>query len=96
MIVDDLDVMRVLTIPTKANAPLVIDSDAMLSLAIPRKGLQPVSWEDPQVAQFPDLIELNELSVRDAFDVHESGDACALREPCGIFALERPDHQSIV
>lgn len=96
MIVDDLDIMHIFSIPTKTNAPLVVDSDAMLSLTISRQCFQPISRKDPQVAQFTDLIELNELSVCDAFDVYESVNAGALRKPCGILTIERTDHRSIV
>jgi len=45
IIVDDLDVVGVAATPTEADAPLVIDSDAVLPFPILGQSLQPVTWE---------------------------------------------------
>jgi len=48
VIIHDLYVMRVAFSPSKTNAPLVIDPDAVLSRAVAGKGLQSVARRDPQ------------------------------------------------
>jgi hypothetical protein len=43
MVIDNLDLLGVSIVPTKANPPLVIDANTMLALAIPNQGLQPIA-----------------------------------------------------
>ena len=39
MVVDDLNVESIMSFPPKADAPLIVDSNAMLSDAFPLQGL---------------------------------------------------------
>jgi len=48
VIIHNLYFMRVAFSPSKANAPLVIDPDAVLSRPVARKGFQPVPRRYPQ------------------------------------------------
>ena len=43
MVVHDLDVLNAID-PAKANAPLVVDANAVLTLAVTFQGLEPVAW----------------------------------------------------
>lgn len=43
MVIDDLDVIGVAVAPHKADSPLVIDPDAVLTLSVAVQGLQPVA-----------------------------------------------------
>jgi len=43
MIINDLDIIGVAASPDETNAPLIIDSDAMLTLAIAFQRLKPVT-----------------------------------------------------
>ena len=47
----DLHVVHVAVSPPKAHPPLIIDPDAVLSLAIPRELLEPVAWWNPQILE---------------------------------------------
>jgi hypothetical protein len=49
--VDDLDVLRIGAARTKANAPLVVDTDAVLSQPIAGQLLQVVCWWNSKVGQ---------------------------------------------
>jgi hypothetical protein len=51
VIVDDLDVVRVSTLPTKTDSPLVIDSNAVLSLATTHELFKPIRWRDPEIIE---------------------------------------------
>jgi hypothetical protein len=44
VIVHDLHVKRVAVLPTEADAPLVVDADAPLALAVALEGLEPIAW----------------------------------------------------
>ncbi len=47
MIIYDLYVFRMATPPDKADPPLLIDTDAMLSFAISLQGFQVIGWREP-------------------------------------------------
>jgi len=47
MVVNNLDTIGSFRGPSKANAVLVVDSNAMLSSSVPGEGLQAIPWGDP-------------------------------------------------
>jgi hypothetical protein len=51
MVVDNLDVFGDALTPDKANAPLVIDPDAVLAVAVTLEGFQSVTRRGTQVSQ---------------------------------------------
>src|SRR6185312_5193630 len=61
VIVDDFDIRRALLGPHKADAPLVVDPDRMLSATISAQSFQPVRWRYPQVVEIERLMEHVEL-----------------------------------
>ena len=61
MIIHNFNVVRVFTVPAEANAPLVIDADAVLANAVAFQGFQAVAGRQRQVTQFARAIKLREL-----------------------------------
>jgi len=57
MVVYDLDVERVTLVPTEADAPLLVDPNAVLSCAVTPQGLQPIPWRDPQLGQIHGRVQ---------------------------------------
>jgi hypothetical protein len=57
MVVDDFDIAGSSVIPDKADAPLVVDPDRMLAVAIRPQSLQPVAGRHAKIAQDTRLIE---------------------------------------
>jgi hypothetical protein len=51
MVIDDLHPVRAVFRPDQAEAPLVVDPNAMLPLAIALEGLKPVAGRDPQFVE---------------------------------------------
>jgi hypothetical protein len=51
VIVRDLYVVGVSSIPSEANPPLLVDPNAVLTHAIPNEALQAVPWGHSQVVQ---------------------------------------------
>lgn len=44
MIIDDVNVMSIIFLPTKDNAPLIVNSDTEETLQITRELLKAISW----------------------------------------------------
>jgi hypothetical protein len=49
MIIHDLYLLRSLRGPAKADAELVVDSDAVLALAVALQSLKPIAWRGLQI-----------------------------------------------
>lgn len=81
MIVDNLNVLRSSIGPTKANAPLVIDADAMLTTAIPLEVLQTIARWGSQELESLCRIELDQLACGDFDDRAEPFRASRFKEP---------------
>jgi hypothetical protein len=63
MIVHDLYVVRVAVSPNEADAILIVDPNAVLSLAIPSQLLEPISRRDPEVANVRGGMQYKKLAV---------------------------------
>src|SRR5262249_5248950 len=69
MIVDDLDIVGVAVAPAEADAPLVIDPNAVLPFAISGQPLQPISRRRPQVLEIASIVKLHQLAISRPYDV---------------------------
>jgi hypothetical protein len=61
MIVHYVDVLWPLRQPTKANAILLIDPNAVLASTIPSQDLEPIARRHPEIARFLSRINLVKL-----------------------------------
>jgi len=68
VIVHDFNVVGVPFPPSKAETPLVVDPNAVLSLSVAMQGFQAVSRRRHQVSQFRGAVQLPELPARDMLD----------------------------
>jgi hypothetical protein len=68
VVIGDLDIGGVSIVPSKAEAVLVVDSDAVLPLAVSFQRLQLVAGNCRQVAQRDSPVQMEELPQRDRFD----------------------------
>lgn len=64
VVVRNLDLVRIATLPTKAHSILLVDPDAVLTGAFAREALQTVAGRYREFAQIPHAIELRELPAR--------------------------------
>src|SRR5579862_155334 len=71
VVVDDFDVFRITIAPFKAQSPLAIDSDAVLTRAVPRQLLQLVAGQDRKIAKACGGIQHFQFSGRDLLDTLE-------------------------
>ena len=72
MVVDYFDVVGVLFFPAKADAPLVVDADAVLPCSVAFEGLQAIAGRYPQILQAARDFKLANLAPCDRSDIRES------------------------
>lgn len=54
--------------PPEADAPLIIDPDAVLTCSIPAQCLKPVAWWHAQIIEASDRIEKQQFATGRALD----------------------------
>jgi hypothetical protein len=69
MVIYDFDLMGVLTFPAKAEAPLVVDANAVLAATGAFEGFQAIARRKAHDVESVGGIELQELSAGGALDV---------------------------
>jgi hypothetical protein len=63
MVIHDLHIVGVAVLPAKADAPLIIDANAVLSLSIPSQRLRPVARRCPKVLKRARVVDLEQFAV---------------------------------
>ena len=91
MIIYDFNIERIAVFPQKANSPLIVDSDAIVTLPVTRQRLKPVSRNSRDVLQFLGIVEHPELPPRDDFDAAKLATMEAIEQFRGFLAAEGPD-----
>ena len=93
MVVDDLDVGGIGARPAKTDAPLVVDADTVLALAIVAKLLQPVARRNPEIIEPPCRVDQSEFPEHHASELGwEASDGLARPEAFRVTIGESPDH----
>jgi hypothetical protein len=93
MIDDDLHSIWAVLGPDKADAPLVVDADAVLALAVALESFESVGGWNAQVVEFGCGVQHAELSPGDLLDLRrEPARALAGETPLGFRAGELLDH----
>ena len=89
--------MRFTAGPTKADAELVIDPDAVLARSAAGELFQPVAGRNAKVVEADCSIELPEFSEGHALNVG-SDFPCrkAMKKPLGVLVSEASDHRLII
>jgi hypothetical protein len=97
MVVYYSHVPSIFSIPSKAYPPLVIDTNAVLTVPVPRKGFEMVPWGIPQVHQAFRIVQKPELfhsPVLHGFG--EFPDPATLGYSFGVPVAVIPDHSRII
>lgn len=97
MVVNYLHILGALRSPHKANSPLIVNANAVLTLPISFQSLELVARRRAQVIKNRRPIKLLQLSKRRTLDIDPATYTSALKEGLRILALEALyRHASIV
>ena len=93
MIINDLDLEGVAIFPSKTDAPLVINANAVLAGAIALEFLQPVARRDAKVLELLRSVNQAELPQHEAEELGgKAADALTLEQPLRVAVGEAGDH----
>jgi hypothetical protein len=96
VVVHDLNILGASNRPPKADAVLVVDTDAVLACAIALESLQPIAWRNPEVVEPAGDIELPELAPCDRLEADEALHPNATSQSPSVGVAERNDHGVII
>ena len=93
MVVNDFNTVGVALTPGKADAPLAVDADAVLTGPVAFQGLQAISRRNAQVIQRNCIVQNFELAHCDALNVRrQAGNSDAQKEVFGPAVFVARDH----
>jgi hypothetical protein len=93
VIVNYLDLVCVAISPHKADSPLLVDSDAVLALAVPPQLLQAVTAWDPQILDSLRRMEEDQLPIRGPMKLgRQAPRSLSVEYPLGIPIRKRANH----
>ena len=92
MVIDDFDIKCMSFRPAKTDPPLIVDTDAVLALAIALQCFQPVSGRYEQVLEGARLAQIKELAARRPLDRSETRDLPVIKQRFRIGRTEGLDH----
>ena len=92
MIVHNFYVIAVAMAPDKADAPLIIDSDRMLAVAVSSQRLQSIPRRRSQDSQFCRGVQLKQFAQRDAFDGAETLAVLVVKKLLGLLRAKALNH----
>ena len=92
MVVDDLDVVGVAFRPPEADAPLIVDANAVLSLSIATERFQAVAWRRAQEIKGVSGVDQEQLSLGLSPNCEPLAGTPAREERLGRTVAEALDH----
>lgn len=96
VIIDDLYSVRMAAAPFKTDAPLVVNTDRILSCAVARQLLKAICRRNFQVVQRNGSFEDSQLPLGDPFEIDEAANPHPARQFFRVAAPERLDQKTIV
>ena len=93
MIIHNLHVVGVVVDPLETYPPLIIDADAVLSLAIAAQLFEPVGRRRQEIVEFHRGVQVAQPAKGSSLDVlRQPARECTLKDLFGLFVSERLDH----
>jgi hypothetical protein len=88
----DFDIFGTPLPPSETDAVLIVDADAVLSLAVTGQRFQAVARGNRKIGERLGTVESDKTPESDGSNTGKFPDPLALEEPLGLLALEAPDH----
>jgi hypothetical protein len=93
VVINDLDFISVAVFPPKADAPLIVDANAMLARAIAFELLEAIAGRNPEVIEPFRRVDRDELTEHGPHELRRiATDVLALEEGFGVAVGEALDH----
>jgi len=92
VIVHNLDLVRVSVLPSKADAPLVVDANAVLTLSVAVQRFEPIARRDSQVLNSACSMQIKKLPPCLSLDRAKPRNEFILEDPRRVAVFERSDH----
>jgi hypothetical protein len=92
VIVHNFNLIRAVFTPNKAHTPLVVDADAVLSLAIALERFELIARWYAKAGQISSRVKLQKLAPSHPLDVPEPRHRPALKKRLGVSAGKRMNH----
>jgi hypothetical protein len=92
VIINNLDVVRITVTPNKADAILVIDTNAVCPLAISAERLETIAGKNAKVAKLVRAMQLHHFPLNYPFDPLKPPNRAAIEERFGLLTTERANH----
>jgi hypothetical protein len=93
VVLNDLHLVCITVVPAKADAPLIVHANAVLSSPVSLQRLQTVAWRYPKILQAFGRVELNELAEYDPVKLGRKAPAgLAGKETLTLAVGKAPDH----
>ena len=89
VVIHNFNVFRALRCPYKTHSELIVDADAVLSLALAAQGLQPVAGRGSHIAQLARCVQLIQLAPCFRFNVRPANHPMTMLQGFSIFSFER-------
>jgi hypothetical protein len=96
MVIRNFYVVGVAPGPRKADPPLIVDTNAVLSLAVPTQPLQPITRNGAENSKIVRRVKHVELPKSRSFDSAKLPAGLAMKEPLSFIAPEGFDHNRSV
>ena len=94
MIIDDFNIIRIASSPSKANAPALVDTDAVLSMPITDELLKMVSGWNTQIIQHSGNIEDLQLAACVSLDLRwKLAREFTTEDALSFLVRKTPDHK---
>jgi hypothetical protein len=69
MVISDFDFVSIAVTPDKADAPLIVDANAELALAVAAECFQTIAWRRRQITKFDSNVQLAQLALQNTFNI---------------------------
>lgn len=92
MIIHNFDIVHIAALPSKANSPLIIDTDAVLPLPVVFQRFQLIARRLPQILKGSGAMQVEKFAPRLPFESLKTGNSTIIKESGGVATSERFDH----
>jgi hypothetical protein len=92
VVVDDLDIVGIASLPSEADAPLVVDANAVLAPAVALERLPLIAGRGRQVLENSSAVQIEQLPASRPLDGPEPPNRPVVEQFLHALVLEGPDH----